>query len=322
MKRRFSCIAVMLLLLCMLPVQALGARELMPVGQVIGLELRDGKVIVAALDEDLGGPAKAAGLETGDVIEKINGTAIQSGSDIKKALETSDGSVLVQFNRGGKTQEIRIKPKITRDGPKLGIYLRQGITGIGTVTWYDPATGDFGTLGHGVNNSAGKLLSLHEGNAYEARIISVRKGQAGQPGQLIGAVERRVPIGELTKNTTQGLFGNTKEGWETELYPVATMSEIRTGEAKIRSMVSGTTVQEYSVEILKIYPNSGERTKNLLLKVTDPALLETTGGIVQGMSGSPIIQDGKLVGAVTHVLVNDPTTGYGIFIENMLDAAA
>ena len=162
MKRRFLCIAAMLLLLCSLPVEALGARELMPVGQVIGLELRDGKVIVSAFDESLGAPAKAAGLEAGDVIEKINSVTIRSGDDIRKALETSDGSVVVRFSRGGKAQEVRVNPKITKDGPKLGIYLRQGITGIGTVTWYDPTTGDFGTLGHGVNNSAGKLLNLYQ----------------------------------------------------------------------------------------------------------------------------------------------------------------
>ena len=135
-------------------------------------------------------------------------------------------------------------------------------------------------------------------------------------------MRNRIQIGNITKNTPQGIFGVTKTGWEGEALPVAESSEIKTGAAVIRSTVAGSTVQEYSVEILKIYPTSRGGGRNLLIKVTDPELLKITGGIVQGMSGSPIIQNGKLIGAVTHVLVNDPTTGYGIFIENMLDAAA
>jgi stage IV sporulation protein B len=177
-------------------------------------------------------------------------------------------------------------------------------------------------LGHGVNNGNGKLLDMTQGNAYDARVLTVRKGKSGEPGQLMGAIERLEPIGELTANTAQGVFGRSQEGWPCQELPVAETSEIRTGEATILSTVSGVDVREYSVEILKIYPKSRQTGRNLLIHVTDPALLETTGGIVQGMSGSPIIQDGKLIGAVTHVLVNDPTTGYGIFIENMLDAAA
>ena len=150
----------------------------------------------------------------------------------------------------------------------------------------------------------------------------MRKGISGQPGQLVGQVEDRSPLGELMCNTGRGVFGKTEAGWQGKALPIGEGSQIRTGEATILSTVKDSTVREYSVEILKIYPKANQTGRNLLLKVTDPALLEATGGIVQGMSGSPIIQDGKLIGAVTHVLVNDPTTGYGIFIENMLDAAA
>ena len=193
---------------------------------------------------------------------------------------------------------------------------------MGTVTFYDPDTGKFATLGHGVNNSRGELLNMVSGTAYNATIVSVRKGTSGDPGQLMGALKEAQPVGVLYKNTIQGVFGTTQTGWKGEPLPVGTPSDVRTGAAVIRCTIQGDTVQEYSVEILKVYPRSGASGRNMLLKITDPALLETTGGIVQGMSGSPIIQDGKLIGAVTHVLVNDPTTGYGIFIENMLDAAA
>jgi stage IV sporulation protein B len=150
----------------------------------------------------------------------------------------------------------------------------------------------------------------------------VVKGKAGNPGQLLGSLKDKTPIGTIEKNVEQGIFGRVTSGWQGEVLPVADNDEICTGAAKIRSNISGEEVQEYSVEILKIYPSSKGGGRNMLIKITDPRLLETTGGIVQGMSGSPIIQKGKLIGAVTHVLVNDPTRGYGIFIENMLDAAA
>lgn len=322
MKIMIKRIALGMLCLWLLPFHAYAAKELTPVGQVVGLELRDGTVTVASFDEELGRACKAAGLEVGDVLKHINNVEIHSSADVRKALEQSDGSVTIQFNRDGKTQQLRVTPQITQDGPKLGLYLRQGITGIGTVTWYDPQTDSFATLGHGVNNGKGKLLEMTEGNAYDARILTVRKGKPGEPGQLMGAIERLEPVGELTANTAQGVFGNSKEGWNGEEIPVADAEEIRTGEATILSTVSGVDVREYSVEILKIYPKSRQAGRNLLIHVTDPELLAATGGIVQGMSGSPIIQNGKLIGAVTHVLVNDPTTGYGIFIENMLDAAA
>lgn len=311
------------LVLCayLLPAGAF-AKELIPVGQVVGLELRDDSVTVAGLEEDTAHKTKATELNVGDRIIAIDGRRIRCAEDVRQALQRSDGTVTISVQRGGKSREYSLNPHITSDGPKLGLYLRQGVTGIGTVTYYDPATKAFGTLGHGVNDSKGQLLALKSGSAYGARVLSVRKGLSGEPGQLMGTIESRVPIGELTKNTQQGVFGVSEQGWEGETMEVAATDAVKTGGATILSTVSGSTVREYSVEILKIYPKSRVNGRNMLLKVTDPALLEATGGIVQGMSGSPIIQDGKLIGAVTHVLVNDPTTGYGIFIENMLDAAA
>lgn len=321
MKMIIKRVAVALLSLWLLPFHANAAQELAPVGQVVGLELRDGSVSVAAFDEELGAQSKAAGLQVGDVIESIDGQQIKTSEDIRRVLTRSHGMVDVQVSREGKKQSISLTPHITGDGPKLGIYLKQGVTGIGTVTWYDKDTGKFATLGHGVNNGNGKLLDMTQGNAYDARVLTVRKGKSGEPGQLMGAIERLEPIGELTANTAQGVFGISREGWPCRELPVAKTSEIKTGKAKILSTVSGVDVREYSVEILKIYPKSRQTGRNLLIHVTDPALLEATGGIVQGMSGSPICQDGRIVGAVTHVLVNDPTMGYGIFIENMLEAA-
>ena len=226
------------------------------------------------------------------------------------------------LQRGETLSSVRVSPTITPEGPKLGVFLRQGVTGIGTVTYYDPQSKSFGILGHGVNDSSGKLLQLTSGNVYEARVSSVRKGYSGEPGQLMGALTSQDPIGQIRRNTVLGVFGACQIPFAAQALPVGASDTVKTGSATILSTVSGQDTREYSVEILKIYPATRQNGRNLLIRVTDPQLLEATGGIVQGMSGSPIIQDGKLVGAVTHVLVNDPTTGYGIFIENMLDAAA
>ena len=297
------------------------ARELIPVGQVIGLELSAGTVTVAAFDDAF--PAgREAGLRIGDQILSVDSTHIRCAEDIRRALNHSDGTVELLISRDGRETELRMEPQITEAGPKLGIYLRQVFTGIGTVTYYDPATGAFGTLGHGVSDSQGKLLPMVKGNAYPATVVSVQRGKAGSPGQLKGSLNTDRLLGSLSGNTGRGVFGNVENCWQGQPMPVAACGEVHTGKALIRSTVSASSPRDYSVEILKIYPSDRSDGRNLLLRVTDPDLLAATGGIVQGMSGRPIIQDGKLVGAVTHVLVNDPTRGYGIFIENMLYAAA
>ena len=320
MKRLTIRLAAAALLLSLIPVTA-RAQTLVAVGEVVGLELRNGTVTVAALDEG-GSAAGEAGILPGDVILSIDGRAVSTGQDVKNALSRSNGTVSVRFLRKGREQALTLQPEITAEGPKLGVFLRQGVTGIGTVTYYDPETGAFATLGHGVNGSGGSLLKMTDGRAYPARVVSVKKGRSGAPGQLMGTVDSPESNGELTSNTARGVFGKSSTGWQGKTLETASAEEVRTGTATILSTVSGDSVQEYSVEILKLYPKARSSGRNMLIKVTDPALLDATGGIVQGMSGSPIIQDGKLVGAVTHVLVNDPTTGYGIFIENMLDAAA
>ncbi len=321
MKRLLSALLTAALFL-LLPLEA-GAEELLiPVGRIIGLQLRSEAITVVAYDDACGANARTAGLKIGDEIVTINGTAIDSAEDVRSALGGSGSEVALTVRRGGRLSHLTLTPVQTESGPRLGVYLRQGIAGIGTVTFYDPDTGLFGTLGHGVNDARGSLLRMTQGSAYEASILSVKKGKCGDPGQLKGSADSAAAFATLLRNTPQGVFGITRQGWKGEPLPTAAYSEVSAGPAIIRCQVAGETVQEYSVEILKIYPQTRSDGRNFLLRVTDPALLEATGGIVQGMSGSPICQNGKIVGAVTHVLVNDPTMGYGIYIGNMLDAAA
>lgn len=301
MKRHISRLSIFFVLLTLLPVRTLAAQYLVPVGQVIGLQLYNDTVTVAAYDDVLGGAAKAAGLKIGDRIVKINDMSIASAEDVRSALDSGEGILNLTVSRGGKQRAVTLTPTQTKDGPRMGVFLRQGIAGIGTVTWYDPDTGAFGALGHGVCDSTG-LLNMTRGSAYEASVTEVKKGKSGDPGQLKGTARSLEPIAPLLRNTAQGVFGVTTRGWRGEALPVAEYSQIHTGTASIRAQTSGN-VQEYSVEILKIYPQTRSDCRNFLLKVTDPELLSTTGGIVQGMSGSPILQDGHLIGAVTHVCV-------------------
>ena len=321
MKKFSTRIFILILIISLCATGANAATMLIPGGQVIGMQLQDGTVTVTDFDNDLGAAAKTAGLVKGDRILQIDNTKIRCAEDVKAALRSGDDTVNIRVSRSGKTKTLTLRPPLTADGPRLGVYLRQGTTGLGTVTYYDPEDNSFGALGHGVNSNEGELLSMVAGDAYPCHIFSVKKGKAGAPGQLLGSLTDPATLGKLQKNTEQGVFGKMGNEITGDPLPVAKTSQITTGKATIRSTVGENGLQEYSVEILKIYPNTTGRSRNMLLKVTDSRLLATTGGIVQGMSGSPIIQDGKLVGAVTHVLVNDPTMGYGIFIENMLSAA-
>ena len=318
MKRSvFRCLtAAVLMLSYSIPVGA--AKLLVPVGEVVGLSLSEGTVTVAAFHEVYGAAAREAGIQIGDEIVSLDGRTVDAAADLHEALRCSGGTVTIQLRRAGKTRQVRLAPAATAEGPRLGVYVREGVTGIGTVTWYDPDRGTFGCLGHGISSNQGRLAPMEGGWVYEAAVESVKIGKAGEPGQLRGAVDSAVPIGKLRSNTAAGVFGSGVK-WTGEALPAAKPEEVREGKAQILSNVSGDEICLFDVEILKCRPDPQGR--DLVLKVTDPALLEATGGIVAGMSGSPIIQDGKLIGAVTHVLVNDPTRGYGIFIENMLDAA-
>ena len=315
---RITAIAITVFLLA----QSVSAAQLLiPGGQLVGLQINQNHVTIEGFDIKLGTAAREAGLMEGDQITQIDHQQIHSPEDIRRALQMSDGDVDISIIRGTTKKELELEPVITEDGPKLGVFLRQGISGVGTVTYYDPNSCCFGALGHGVNDKEGQLVNMTEGFAYSAEVEAVKKGKSGDPGQLMGAVTDRDPIADLSKNTVQGVFGKAHVPFSGDSLPAAAISEIKTGPAIIRSTVQNGSTQEYSVEILKIYPHSSMEGRNMLLKVTDERLLNATGGIIQGMSGSPIIQDGKLIGAITHVLVNDPTRGYGIFIENMLDSA-
>ena len=303
----------------MLPVCARAADYLVPVGTVVGLQVRTDSITVAAFDER--SAAREAGLKIGDRITAVNGCPAESIAEIKSIVQKSEAPVLLSVTRGSRSLTLELTPR-QEDGCKLlGVYLRQGISGIGTVTWYDPETGQFAALGHGVSTGKDGLLRLLSGDIYPAEVYSVQKGKVGQPGLLKGQALSQSPAGVLTANTPRGIFGTSSQGFSGSPVPVGQWDALHTGPATILTTVSQGPPREYSVEILKLYPKDRTTHRNFLLKVTDPALLAQTGGIVQGMSGSPILQDGKLIGAVTHVLVNDPTSGYGIFIENMLEAA-
>ena len=306
-------IAALLALCCATTAQAL-PRTLIPGGCTVGIKLYSQGLVVTGFEK--GSAARAAGMKRGDVIIEVDGEAIHTAAALRDSLD--EEQVTVTVLRRGREAELCIKP----EDRKLGAYIRDSMAGIGTVTYYDPNTGDFGALGHGVTDvDAEVLLPLEAGIVVHSAVTAVEKGTGGEPGELKGKFDIHRILGSVEQNGENGIFGTLTTPIPGKSIPIATTDEIETGEATILSNISGTDVRSYSVEILKIYPHPTQPGRNLLLKITDPTLLQQTGGIVQGMSGSPIIQDGKLVGAVTHVLVNDPTRGYGIFIENMLEAA-
>lgn len=310
---------------------ALAAEELVPVGQVVGIQMDIEGVLVAGLSdvetaEGPVNPAAEAGIREGDLILSVDGWAISSAREfLDRVNEVQNSETVLTVRRDGKNLNVCVHPARERDGQlRLGLWLRDGIAGVGTVTYIDPETGAYGALGHGVNDpETGLLLPLDAGELCRARIVDVMPGKSGAPGELCGCFEPEAVVGSVAENTGCGIFGIMNGAFRCSgpALPVADGGEVRPGAATILSCVEGQTVEEYEVEICPAGIVAGEG-RDLLVRVTDPELLALTGGIVQGMSGSPIIQDGKLVGAVTHVLVNDPTKGYGILIENMLDAAA
>ena len=313
-----TALAATLSLLLLSGVSAAVPEMLIPGGEPIGLELELNGVSVVELANDISGKA---GLRSGDLICKINGTEISSAEQLRRSVRDSGGKMMeLVILRNGEEKTLKLSPVQTAEGWKLGIYVRDQLKGIGTVTYYEE-DGDFGALGHGVSGEEGNgLLPLRGGAVLPSEVASVEKGKVGDPGCLRGAWEKGSSCGRVERNTPQGIFGKMEIGKAGAL-PVAEASQIHKGEAQIRSTVQGREVRTYTVEICEIHETESH-DRNLLIRVTDPQLLAATGGIVQGMSGSPIIQDGKLIGAVTHVLVDDPTMGYGIFIENMLDAAS
>ncbi|MEG1720544.1 MAG: SpoIVB peptidase [Pseudoflavonifractor sp.] len=337
------CLAAMLLLGAA-PAEAAGgraastatlsvSRNVIPMGRAVGIKLFSDGVLVVGFSEvpaasGTCAPAKACGLREGDIITHINSEEVDTIEQVQDILQTSgDEALSIRAMRGEKQVDLTTRAVCGADGSyKLGAWIRDSMAGIGTMTFYDPESGLFGALGHGINDvDTARLMPLQSGSIMFAEVTDVKKGAAGAPGELHGAFKVHKDMGELYANTGSGIFGTLDDESLTggaKPIPVASRDQVKTGAATIRSNIAGDRVEEYAVEITRIYaPNDGD-TRSLMLRVTDPRLLEATGGIVQGMSGSPILQDGRLVGAVTHVLVNDPTQGYGILAENMLSVAA
>ena len=324
MRRKKWLFRTLFCLVLTLPALALGPGDtLTGVGQVVAIELETDGVIVAGfakVDTESGSvsPAYEAGLQPGDRIVALNGTDVHDDESLLSALSESEGSVILEIEREGSESELSLTPAVGKDGRSyLGLWLRNGISGIGTVTFQDPDTGVYGALGHGVGAENGERLTPIRGGAIgSANVESVVPGQSGSTGELVG-IPAGDTLGDVRQNTTLGIFG-VAESMEGERYQVAAESEIALGSAEILCTVEGAEPRQYSVDITRIDSGCGGRA--LSLRVTDSELLSKTGGIVQGMSGSPILQNGKLVGAVTHVLVEDPKRGYGITLESMLKA--
>ena len=303
-----------------------------PLGRAVGIQLFSDGVLVVGLSsldtpEGPASPGRTSGLRAGDVITHMNGNEVDTIEEVQDRLAQRPGEkVTLQVQRGEESLQLSAQAvKTTAGNYQLGVWLRDSMAGIGTLTFYDPASGVFAALGHGINDvDTARLMPLETGSILGATVSDVRKGTAGQPGELHGDFDLTANLGELYANTDQGIFGHlaqTPDDPALTPVPVAAREEVQTGPAVIRSNIAGDQIEEYSVEIVHLYPETAGDSRNLMLRVTDPRLLDATGGIVQGMSGSPILQNGKLVGAVTHVLVNDPTRGYGILAETMLEAA-
>ncbi len=307
-------------------------EKLVPVGQTVGvtMDMKGITVVDIADVESYNGkcatPAKDAGIRAGDVIETIDGKLLDSANNFEKIIAESDGKELeITLRRGDEKKTCSVKPSLSsQDGKyRLGVWVKDAASGIGTVTYLNPDTGEFGALGHGISEKPeGNVIGISGGEILDARIVSIQKGGRGQPGELVGVfTEKDKKLGTVTENTEVGIKGIVQDGVQLssvmDAIPIAKRDEVKTGKAEILSNIEESKIEKFEIEIQKINRDT-ENPKGMVIKVTDKKLLDKTGGIVQGMSGSPIIQEGKLVGAVTHVFVNDPTRGYGIFLENML----
>jgi len=309
--------------------------EVAPGGQSIGILLRTrgvavvGHAPVRTPDGSQRYPAREAGVKVGDVILRIDGVDVESNQHIVFLVNrcAHEGRLVpLELERDGRTIVLEVEPSYSADDRtyQLGLYVRDGAVGVGTLTFYEPESGVFMALGHVIADSAtNRPLEVADGRVVKASVADVRPGRRGEPGEKQGTfVDSRDIIGTITSNTEFGLVGILEDlpgDGQAGTIPVALAREVRTGPAEIRTVVEEYRVESFLVEITQVDTSqNGPGPKGITLRVTDPRLLERTGGIVQGMSGSPIIQDGRLVGAVTHVFVNDPTRGYGVFAEWMV----
>ncbi len=301
-------------------------------GEPIGIKLNTDGVLVVGLSDIItnvgkeNSPAALSGVQIGDIITKINDEKISSSKDMSVLINKHNAEkIKVTINRNGEEVIKDVLPVKSADDEnyKLGIWIRDRAAGVGTLTYYDNKTGKFAALGHPITDvDTGTLLKVKKGNIVDSTIISIKKGLAGYPGEVRGIfVDEDTSIGSIEKNTICGIYGSNFSGKKNLLkkeLPVAFRHEIKLGKAQILTTINGEKPQLYDINIEKLLEQNSPGPKSMIIKVTDPVLLQKTGGIVQGMSGSPIIQNNKIVGAVTHVLINRPDVGYGIYIEWML----
>ena len=319
-----------------LPFKQVGIRviedqELIPVGVPIGIYVKTEGVLVVGTGEfccangEKVSPAEHI-LKSGDYVLKLNGSEVTDKEELITEIENGSGEeIILTIRRGGECFDVRIQPVQDQTGKyKIGVWVRDNAQGVGTMTYID-SQGNFGALGHGINDvDTSNLMEMNDGTLYQTEIISIQKGTAGHPGEMTGMIvysDDRI-LGDITSNSIRGIFGKCNHkalalGTE-EALPIGLKQEIQKGPAQILCTVDGMT-KYYDIEITDVHLDHDNVNRGIELKVTDPELIALTGGIVQGMSGAPIIQNGKFIGAVTHVLVQDSTRGYGIFIENMLE---
>lgn len=316
-------------------VDVLPPIQLIPGGHSIGVVLHSRGVIVVGqspvhiANEQYVSPAKDAGIIIGDSILRINGIPVHSDSQVAEIIDTSgkeERDVEIDLKRGEEQINISLKAVLCSDTKRyrIGLFVRDSAAGVGTLTFYDSKSRAYGALGHIITDSdTNQPIDCEQGKIVSAAVSGIQHGKRGQPGEKIGVfIDEDHLLGDIQKNTKFGIYGQLATKMSNELYseaiPVASMNQIQTGFAEILTVVDGQTIERFSIDIQKVNLQESPEGKGLVIKVTDPILLEKTGGIVQGMSGSPIIQNGKIVGAVTHVFVHDPTRGYGCFVDWML----
>lgn len=304
--------------------------KLAPGGKAVGIKMFTKGLICVGTEkvEDVNGvkydTGKSLDIKSGDIILTANNKELHTIEEFAELISVSQGKpIVITALRNGKKDTKTLTPIKTADGYKLGLWVRDSTAGIGTVTFVDKDTKQYGALGHPITDvDTGELMPVDKGSITSAEIVDVKKGSRGNPGELYGVFDTSgTDLGTIENNTQQGIFGRTFASTnitQTEEIPIALKSEIKTGDAEIYSNVNGGKIEKFKVQIQKIIRYAPD-DKNMIIKITDQRLLDRTGGIVQGMSGSPIVQNGRLIGAVTHVFINDPTRGYGIFIENMLE---
>lgn len=290
-------------------------------GENIGIKINSkGVLVVGTYSVNGVNTAQKSGIKNGDMIVGINDNNISSIDDmISEISKSNKESVQVSYIRDSKKYNTDLTVIKDSDIYKTGLYVKDSITGIGTLTYIDPESKIFGALGHEIKESnTGVILEIKDGAIYNSTVTSIDRSTSGNPGSKNATLDYSKQIGKIADNTEKGIFGNYDGSIQNKkLYKVAEVSDIKTGNAKILTVLDGSDVKEYDINIIKINSKSGE-TKNLIFEITDKELLDSTGGVVQGMSGSPIIQNDKIIGAVTHVVVDNPVKGYGIFITNML----